>query len=125
MITGIVSPAREPVIQVVIRDGAGNAHSHDAIVDTGYTGWFTLAPAVIAALGLPWRERGGAILADGSRTLFDVHEATVLWDGLAIVIPVDEIDADPLVGMSLVYGYELVLPIVDGATFTLSKIATP
>ncbi len=33
--------------------------------------------------------------------------------------------AEPLVGMALMYGYELVLPILDGATFTLRRIANP
>jgi len=27
--------------------------------------------------------------------------------------------------MSLIYGYELLLPVLDGATFTLSKIVLP
>jgi hypothetical protein len=34
-------------------------------------------------------------------------------------------DAEPLVGMSLMYGYELVLPVLDGATFTLRSITPP
>jgi hypothetical protein len=41
------------------------------------------------------------------------------------MVPVYEMDADPLVGMSLMYGYELVLPILDGATFTLRRITNP
>lgn len=84
-----------------------------------------MRPNVVTALGLIWRERGGATLADGSQALFDVYNATVVWDGQPITLPVDEVDADPLIGMSLMYGYELVLPILDGATFTLQRIAMP
>jgi hypothetical protein len=35
---------------------------------------------------------------------------------------VDAADTTPLVGMSLMYGYELNLPIVDGAVVTLKRI---
>src|SRR5206468_2028208 len=108
MITGVVNADREAVIpvivrdangQVIVRDANGQDHQHEAVVDTGYTGWLTLPPNVVAALGLTWRERGGATLADGSQALFDVYDAIVVWDGQPITIPVDAIDADPLVGM--------------------------
>src|SRR5438128_2473380 len=122
MITGVVNADREAVIQVIVRDANGQDHQYEAVVDTGYTGWLTLPPNVVAALGLTWRERGGATLADGSQALFDVYDATVVWDGQPITIPVDVIDADPLVGMSLMYGYELVMPILDGAIFTLRRL---
>ena len=124
MITGVVNADREAILQIVVRDSNGQAHSHDAMVDTGYIGWLTLPPDIIAALGLTWRERGGALLADGNPTLFDVYDAAIIWDGQLLTIPVDEMDADPLVGMSLMYGYELVMPILDGATFTLRLITT-
>ena len=124
MITGVVNAGREPIIQIIVRNASGREQQHEAVVDTGYTGWFTLPPDVVAALGLPWRERGGAILADGNQALFDVYSATVVWDGQPITIPIDEVDSDSLVGMSLMYGYELLMPILDGATFTLKRIAT-
>ncbi len=123
MITGVVNADREPILQVLVRDANGQEQRYEAVTDTGYTGWLTLPPSIIAALGLSWRERGGATLADGSRVLFDVYNATVLWDGQPVIIPVDAVDADPLVGMSLMYGYKLVMPILDGATFTLERIA--
>ena len=41
------------------------------------------------ALGLSWKELGTAILADGSQVLFDVYEATVVWDGQVITISVE------------------------------------
>ena len=122
MITGIVNAGREPILRMTLRDANGQEHQRDAVVDTGYTGWLTLPPDFITTLGLAWRERGGGILADGSQALFDVYSANVLWDGQSLDIPIDAIDSDPLVGMSLMYGYELLLPIVDGATFTLCRI---
>jgi predicted aspartyl protease len=68
---------------------------------------------------------GRAILADGSEIITNIYEATILWDGQPILTSVSEADSDPLVGMSLMYGYELVMPIIDGGTFTLRRIATP
>lgn len=125
MITGTVTSAREAVLRLSVYNAGGQLQETDAIVDTGFDGWLTLPPDFIAALGLTWKRFGHAILADGSVILTNVYEATVQWDGQAITLPVDEADADPLVGMSLMYGYELVMPILDGATFTLRRLANP
>ena len=123
MITGTVTSAREAILRLSVYDAGGQLQQTDAVVDTGFDGWLTLPPHFIAALGLTWKRFGHAILADGSTILANIYEATVDWDGQAITLPVDEADADPLVGMSLMYGYELVMPILDGATFTLRRIA--
>ena len=37
----------------------------------------------------------------------------------------EEADTDPLVGMALMYGYKLNLPVLDGATFTIRRIINP
>lgn len=41
------------------------------------------------------------MLADGSDSLFDIYETTVIWHGRPKRVPVDEVDCDPLIGMSL------------------------
>lgn len=46
-------------------------------------------------------------------------------DGQPITIRIDEMDSDSLAGMSLMYGYELILPVLDGATFTIRPISDP
>lgn len=45
--------------------------------------------------------------------------------GQTRLIPIYEMDAEPLAGMSLMYGYELVLPVLDGATFILRRLVNP
>jgi clan AA aspartic protease len=125
MITGTVTADREAVIRLAVRDVNGQEYERDALVDTGFDGWLSLPPDFIAALGLRWQRFGRALLADGSATVFDIYEATILWDGQPRTISVYEMDAEPLVGMSLMYGYELVLPVLDGATFILRSIANP
>lgn len=73
-------------------------------------------------LGLAWKRRGTAELADGSQSIFNVYEATVIWDEQLLIIPIDEADSEPLVGMSLMEGYELTIQAVNGGIVTLSKI---
>lgn len=125
MITGTVTARREAELLLTVRDSQAQEHQHLAIVDTGFDGWLSLPPDFIAVLGLAWQRFGRAQLADGSETVLNIYEATVVWDGQPRVIPVYEMAAEPLIGMSLMYGYELVLPILDGATFTLQRIASP
>jgi clan AA aspartic protease len=78
-----------------------------AVVDTGYDGYLTLPPALIANLGFAWHRRGLAILADGSATDFDIYSGVVVWDRRRLAIPIDEADATPLVGTELLAEHEL------------------
>jgi len=64
MITGAVSADREAIIRLSIRDAQGQEQEFEAVVDTGFDGWLSLPSVVIAALGLHWRRRGRALLAD-------------------------------------------------------------
>jgi clan AA aspartic protease len=92
------------------------------VIDTGFDGTLILPPALIATLGLVWRRRGRALLADGSESLFDSYEAIVVWDGEPRRIAVDEADIDPLVGMSLLHGYELTVQAIEGGTVIIQPL---
>lgn len=107
MIRGLVNADREAIVRLLVRGPAGQRRRIEAVIDTGFDGWLSLPPALIALLGLPWRRRGRAILADGSEEPFDVYEGIVVWDRRRRHVPVDEVDAAPLVGMALLDGYEL------------------
>ena len=72
MIVGIVR-RRQPGIRLTIRGFRGRQQEIEAVVDSGYTGWLTLPPTMIAALNLRWRTFGRGILADGSVSTFDVY----------------------------------------------------
>lgn len=121
MISGTVNANREPIIRISVQDAHGQSHELDAVIDTGFNGWLTLPPHFVKAFGLSWQRVGTAILADGSQTFFDVFEAKVLWDGQLVTVSVDEAASEPLVGMSLMYGYELLIPVIEGGTLTLRK----
>ena len=122
MITGYVNADREPVVSIRVHDISGAVHNLAAIVDTGFTGWLTLPPDVIAALGLPWNELGEAILADGSQVLFDVYEAAIEWDGSVISISIDESDSEPLIGMALMDGFRILRVDVDGGPVEIKRM---
>ncbi len=89
-----------------------------------FNGWLCLPAEFIAMLGLNWQRVGTAILADGSQTVFDVYEGTVLWDNQPLTVPVDEAASKPLVGMSLMRGYELQLTVVEDGMLALTKASS-
>jgi clan AA aspartic protease len=124
MIIGIVNADFEPIIPLSIRRSDGEVFTQDAIVDTGFNGWLSLPSDLIAELNLRWKRRGRAILGDGSECVFNVYEAVVVWDGVLLTIPVDEADSDPLVGMSLMEGYQLTIQIAEDGHVELRKSST-
>ncbi|MBV8882469.1 MAG: hypothetical protein JO235_00495 [Chroococcidiopsidaceae cyanobacterium CP_BM_RX_35] len=89
-----VNVYREAIIRVVVSGPQGQEQEIEALVDTGFNGFLTLPSSLITILGLPFRRRGRAVLADGSESLFDIYEATLLWDGQLRRIAVDAVDTD-------------------------------
>jgi clan AA aspartic protease len=123
MITGVVRDF-EPIISLSVYGADGKVYTQEAIVDTGFDGWLSLPPDLITQLNLKWKRRGRAILGDGSECVFNVYQAVVVWDGSPLTIPVDEADSDPLIGMSLMEGYQLKVQIFEGGLVELSKVNT-
>ncbi len=123
MITGVVTHRREAVIRLRVRGPAGQDQEIEAIIDTGFDGWLSLPSSIVGQLGLVWRQRGRALLADGSECVFDIYEATVDWDGQMRRIPVDAAETFPLIGMSLLEGYELSVEVQPGGTVTLRPLS--
>ena len=119
--TGTVNAELEPLLRLVVRDAGGQAHDVEAVVDTGFNGFLTLPPALIAALRLPWLCRQQGQLADGSVMTFDVHVATVDWHGQPRAVEVEAADAQPLLGMSLMRGSELKVQVADGGSVTITE----
>ena len=114
MMTGMVNAYLEALVRLTVRGPDGQEQEIEAIIDTGFSGSLSLPPTVIEALSLPWRRRGRALLADGSESIFDIYETTLIWDGVARRITVDAADTDPLLGMTLLYNYDLTVEVVEG-----------
>ena len=123
MIDGIVNADFEAIISLSICGADGKIHTQDAIVDTGFNGWLSLPPDLIDQLNLKWKRRGRAILGDGSECVFNVYEAVVVWDGDYLTIPIDEADSEPLVGMSLMEGYQLTIQVFEEGSIEIRKVS--
>jgi len=122
MIYGTVNADREAVLRLQVSGLPGQSQEIEAVVDTGFTGFLTLPLSVIAALGLIRISRGRAILANGSEEVFDIYEAQIDWDGQTRIIEADAAEVEPLIGMSMLYGYELRVRVVDGGSVTIEAL---
>ena len=67
---------RRPTVRVVLSNVQGQSLQIETIVDTGFTGFFTLAIAAVSALALPFLNYFDARLADGSHVRLEVYAAT-------------------------------------------------
>jgi predicted aspartyl protease len=99
MMQGVVNPSCEATISLVISNKSRQTKLIDAVIDTG---------------------RG--TLGDGSEVTFEVYAATVIWDGEYLDIPVNEAETDPLVGMNLLYGYDIQIQAVEGGRVTIKAL---
>ena len=114
MIEGVVNAAYEPVVILSVQGPSGQTGEIKAVIDTGFTGFLTVTPAMVTELGLRYRSRGWATLADGSEVPFDIYDVIVLWDGQPVYIEADAADATPLVGMRLLDRHNLHIEVEDG-----------
>jgi clan AA aspartic protease len=122
MITGVVNADREALIRLEVRGPALQVEVVDAVIDTGCDGWLTLPLALIGRLGLAWQRRGRALRADGTDSIFDIYDGTVIWDGQPRLIAVDEADTVPLVGMALLDGFELIVEVRTSGQVTIRAL---
>jgi clan AA aspartic protease len=120
MIAGVVSSDHEATARLMVCSPGGGNLEVDLVIDTGFNGWISLPSTLIRQLELPWRRRGRGELADGSETIFDIYEASVVWDGQSRRIWIDEIDAAPLLGMALLDGHELSIQVWTGGHVTIA-----
>jgi clan AA aspartic protease len=118
----MVNANREATIRLGVIGLPGHPQDIEAVIDTGFTGFLTLPPALVTALGLSWLCRQPGILADGRVEYFDVYIATVIWDGQPRTIEVEAADTEPLVGMSLLDRHSLRIDVLSGGVVTISAL---
>jgi clan AA aspartic protease len=123
MMMGNVNSRREAIIQFVVMGENNQRQGVKAVIDTGYTGFLTLPSAIITTLGLTWFMQEEGILGDGSMCMFNVFEASVIWDGQVKPIEINESETDPLVGMGLLEGYELNIQGFAGGLVTIKALS--
>ena len=114
MIQGVVNAAYEAVVTLPLQYPEGRTRDIEAVVDTGYSGFLTLPPELVDELGLPFAYMGQAFLANDAEVDFDVHYATVLWDGQPRDIEADATGSTPLLGMLLLDRHTLSIEVESG-----------
>jgi len=114
MIIGQINSHTEAVIPVSIRDATGQTRILDAIIDTGFSGYLSLPVATTSALQLMFLEARVFSLGNNMQVNFDIYEAVLVWDGQERDILVLASEAHPLVGMSLLKGFCVMIDVIDG-----------
>ena len=114
MIEGFVNANLEAVVPLSLRGPEGPEREVDAVIDTGYSGFLTLPPSVVAELELPYVLSSRATLADDTEVGFSVYSVTALWDSSPRRIEADAVGSTPLMGMSLLDRHDLRIEVVDG-----------
>jgi clan AA aspartic protease len=122
MMFGVVNDNCEAVIKVAVGRIGSPKIAVDAVVDTGFTSFLSLPLAMITELDLAWHYRDIGTLGDGSEVIFELYKAEVIWDGQNQIIDVVESDADPLVGMALLYGFKLQIEAVEDGLVTIEAL---
>ncbi len=123
MIQGAVNAAYEAVVPLPLQAPEGWTRDIEAVVDTGYSGFLTLPPELVDELGLPFAYMGQAFLANDAEVDFDVHYATVLWDGQPRDIEADATGSTPLVGMLLLDKHSLNIEVERGGRVVIQARA--
>ena len=123
MIEGMVNSFYEPVVILTVGGPSGRTGEIEAVVDTGFTGFLTVTPALAAEFGLDFRGTSRATLADGSEVTLPVYGIAVLWDGQPRYVEADAADATPLVGMRMLDRHNLNIEVGRGGRVVIEARA--
>ena len=123
MMFGVVNNNCEATIKIAVGRIGLSKITVDAVIDTGFTSFLSLPPSVISDLSLPWHYRDIGMLGDGSEVVFEIYKASVIWDGQNQIIDVVASDAEPLVGMGLLYGFKLQIEAIEGGLVKIEALS--
>lgn len=122
MMFGKVNDNCEAIIKVAVGRIGSPKIAIDAVIDTGFTSFLSLPLSIITELDLTWHYRDVGTLGDGSEVVFELYKGAVIWDGQNKIVDVVASDAEPLVGMGLLYGFKLQVEAVEGGCVTIEAI---
>ena len=125
MVVGQITAAREIVFRLAVFDRHEEAHEFRVILDTGFDGYLTLPPTVADALGLPEIEQRRIFVGGDQEELVAVYKAAIEWDGQRRDITVYGLETQPVIGMALIYGYDVHFHAIDGGVATLIALQAP
>jgi len=122
MMQGWVNQNCEAMLPIAVGHGNAPKQMVEALIDTGFSGFLSLPLSMIESLGLPWIFSDLVTLGDGSEVIFQMHRATVIWDGQFKVVDVAASESEPLLGMSLLYGFKLQVEAVERGIVTIEAM---
>jgi len=122
MIVGKVNPNLEAIISITIFDSNMKEHYVNAVLDTGFDGTITLPLSLIQEFNLEKKGSGQAFLADGGEIIFDFFEAIILWNDQQKRIFVDAAETAPLIGMSLLEGFNISIDVCNKGKVELNLL---
>jgi clan AA aspartic protease len=122
MIRGTVNARSEAIVPLRVRGPTGSELDVDVVLDTAFTGFLTLPPAIVAALNLLNPSEVETTLGDGTILRLNAYDVEVEWDGTWRTVTVTEIDADPLLGVRLLTGHEVFIEFVPGGVVDVTAI---
>lgn len=111
---GIVNESLSAMISLDLIASVSRRIVIEAVVDTGFNGCLTLPRALIESLNL---DRIGEVivtLANGNEEICALHVGSILWNGELRAVEIESAETDPLLGMSLLAGFELRIRVAPG-----------
>ena len=106
MIAGTVRDEIELIVPLELFDAVGKRQKIEFVLDSGFTGFLSLSPALVRQLGLNSRGIQEGRLADGTVSYFRLVTVNVIWDGTPRTIEA-QILGEPLIGTRMLKGCEL------------------
>jgi clan AA aspartic protease len=122
MMQGFVNRNCEAMMPIVVGNDNKPRQLVEALIDTGFTGFLSLPLSMIESLGLPWIFSDSVTLGDGSEVIFQMYRATVIWNGQLKVVDVAASESEPLLGMSLLYGFKLQIEAIERGIVIIEAI---
>jgi clan AA aspartic protease len=122
MMTGVVTARLEAVLNVCVKGPDGQPQTLAAVIDTGFSGFITLPPELIAQMGLPFAGTESLVLADGNEALFRVFDIVVQWNEQPLLVRAHEANTDALIGTALLHGSCLTTEFLEGGSVRLEAM---
>lgn len=104
-----------PIVRLVVRDPEGAEREIEALLDTGFNGSLALPASLVEELTLLPLGREQITLASGETQFTRKYEGTVRFAGTVQSVEVVRA-GEPLVGMALLWGYDLHLQCSPGGS---------
>ncbi|KYC39295.1 clan AA aspartic protease [Scytonema hofmannii PCC 7110] len=121
MIHGMVIGLQARMSVLVFSEGNSYVEI-EFVVDTGFEGFLTLPPNIVAELGLPYIAKIQANLADNSKIATNAYAIRILWNGVERDVVVLAMGRRPLIGTALLEDYHLSIDFCEGGTVLVDEI---